>query len=142
MARRMSRAVVFLAAFASAAAFLPPAGTNRAMRTRGVSSSGLHTARTTSVLLRMAADDDGQKTSFFSKDKLLTEAATPFRTFRLFIYGGFGASALIGGLTAITQLAASLSGQPNALPLPQCITNVAVDLGVVVTCILAYRFET
>jgi Low psii accumulation1 / Rep27 len=61
---------------------------------------------------------------------------------RLFVYGAFATSATIGGFTALTQLAASASGQPDALPLTQCLTNVAIDFGVVATCAFGYRFES
>eukprot|EP00611_Tribonema_gayanum_P018054 TRINITY_DN31107_c0_g1_i1.p1 TRINITY_DN31107_c0_g1~~TRINITY_DN31107_c0_g1_i1.p1 ORF type:complete len:370 (+),score=152.32 TRINITY_DN31107_c0_g1_i1:104-1213(+) len=85
-----------------------------------------------------AAQEDGGS---FDKSKLAAEVSTPFRTLRLFIYGAFATSALIGGLTACTQLAASVANQPDALPLSQCLLNVGVDFGVVGVCVYAYNFE-
>ncbi|KAG5189527.1 hypothetical protein JKP88DRAFT_353030 [Tribonema minus] len=82
-------------------------------------------------------DDRGS----FDKSKLAAEVSTPFRTLRLFIYGAFATSALIGGLTACTQLAASVANQLDALPLSQCLLNVGVDFGVVAVCVYAYNFE-
>ena len=49
------------------------------------------------------------------KAKLLQEAESPWRTVRKFIYGAFALSATVGGLTALTQLAAAVSKQPDAL---------------------------
>ena len=68
------------------------------------------------------------------KAKLLQEAESPWRTVRKFIYGAFALSATVGGLTALTQLAAAVSKQPDALPLEQTIQNVVVDFGVVAAC--------
>ena len=68
------------------------------------------------------------------KAKLLQEAESPWRTVRKFIYGAFALSATVGGLTALTQLAAAVSKQPDALPLEQTIQNVVIDFGVVAAC--------
>jgi hypothetical protein len=43
-------------------------------------------------------------------DKLRAEATAPFRSFRMFIYGGFGVGAGVGGFTAVTQLIKSVQG--------------------------------
>lgn len=66
-----------------------------------------------------------------------TQAESPWRTFRKFIYGSFALSATVGGVTALTQLAAAATGQPDALPIQQAALNVGVDFGVVAAC--AYR---
>ncbi len=68
------------------------------------------------------------------KAKLLQEAESPWRTVRKFIYGAFALSATVGGLTALTQLAAAVSKQPDALPLEHTIPNVLVDFGFVAGC--------
>jgi len=74
-------------------------------------------------------------------DRLKEESANPFRTFRLFLYGASGASALIGGLTSCAQLAGTLGDAPAALPLPTVVTNLGVDFGVVAAAVALYRFE-
>eukprot|EP00752_Nemacystus_decipiens_P006098 g5503.t1 len=89
-------------------------------------------------------DEEGEATSTpaFNVDKLKAETKTPFRTFRLFIYGGFGVSALIGGVTSLTQLAATLTDQPGALELQKVLINLVVDFGVMAAAALCYNFET
>jgi Low psii accumulation1 / Rep27 len=87
-----------------------------------------------------AAEDKDTKT--YDKSKLAAEVSTPWRQVRLFIYSGFALSAFIGGVTALSQLAASIGEQPGALPLTQCLTNIAIDFGVVATCVLGFNFET
>jgi hypothetical protein len=74
-------------------------------------------------------------------DRLKEESANPFRTFRLFLYGASGASALIGGLTSCAQLAGTLGDAPQALPLATVVTNLGVDFGVVAAAVALYRFE-
>ena len=66
------------------------------------------------------------------KAKLLQEAESPWRTVRKFIYGAFALSATVGGLTALTQLAAYQ--QPDAFPLEKSLQNVLVDFSVVAAC--------
>ena len=73
--------------------------------------------------------------------RLLQEATTPWRTVRQFFFGAFGFSAGIGGLTALSQLAASVAGRQDALPFTQSVTNVAVDLGVVVACVIGWQLD-
>ena len=75
------------------------------------------------------------------KAKLLQEAESPWRTVRKFIYGAFALSATVGGLTALTQLAAAVSKQPDALPLEQTIQNVVVDFGVVAACAYGAKLD-
>jgi len=85
-----------------------------------------------------------KKTGAMSPDlkrKLMQEAATPWRTVRQFVYGAAGFSASIGGITALTQLAAALTGQENALPLPQVAQNIGIDFGVVAVCLFGNRVE-
>lgn len=43
-------------------------------------------------------------------DKLRAEATTPFRSLRMFVYGGFALGAGVGGFTAIPQLIKSVQG--------------------------------
>jgi hypothetical protein len=74
-------------------------------------------------------------------DRLKEESANPFRTFRLFLYGASGASALIGGLTSCAQLVGTLGDAPQALPLATVVTNLGVDFGVVAAAVALYRFE-
>ncbi|KAM3571834.1 hypothetical protein VYU27_006132 [Nannochloropsis oceanica] len=74
-------------------------------------------------------------------DKLRSEATTPFRSLRMFIYGGFGVGAGLGGYTAVTQLIQSLQHRPDALPLSQTIVNVGVDFGVLAAATAAWVFE-
>jgi Low psii accumulation1 / Rep27 len=81
-------------------------------------------------------------TKTYDKSKLAAEVSTPWRQVRLFIYSGFALSAFIGGVTALSQLAASIGEQPGALPLTQCLTNIAIDFGVVATCVLGFNFES
>ena len=69
------------------------------------------------------------------KAKLLQEAESPWRTVRKFIYGAFALRPPSAASTALTQLAAAVSKQPDALPLEQTIQNVVVvDFGVVAAC--------
>mmetsp|Transcript_15138 Transcript_15138/g.45203 ORF Transcript_15138/g.45203 Transcript_15138/m.45203 type:complete len:306 (+) Transcript_15138:186-1103(+) len=75
------------------------------------------------------------------KRRLLQEAETPWRSIRKFFYGAFAFSATIGGLTALAQLAGSATGQPDALPLTQSLTNVAVDFGVVAACAYGAKID-
>lgn len=75
------------------------------------------------------------------KRRLLQEATSPWRTVRTFFFGAFGFSATVGGLTAVTQLAASVAGRENALPLQTSLTNVGVDLAVVLACVVGWRLE-
>ncbi|CAB1098257.1 unnamed protein product [Ectocarpus sp. CCAP 1310/34] len=86
--------------------------------------------------------DDEVATPAFNIDKLKAETKTPFRTFRIFIYGAFGVSALIGGITSLTQLAATLSDQPGALELQKVLINLLVDFGVMAAAAFCYNFET
>ena len=65
-----------------------------------------------------------------------------FRKVRLFFFGGFGLGATIGGFTALTQLAATLSGQEGAEPLTKAVTNIAVDWGVVAACLFGFNTES
>lgn len=74
-------------------------------------------------------------------DKLRSEATAPFRSLRLFIYGGIGVGASLGGYTAVTQLVQSLQHRPDALPLSQSILNVGVDFGVAAAAAGAWVFE-
>ena len=74
-------------------------------------------------------------------DKLRSEATTPFRSLRMFIYGGFGVGAGLGGYTAVTQLIQSLQHRPDALPLSQTVLNVGVDFGVAAAAAAAWIFE-
>jgi hypothetical protein len=43
-------------------------------------------------------------------DKLRAEATTPFRSLRMFVYGGFATGAGVGSFTAIPQLIKSVQG--------------------------------
>ncbi|CAM9929654.1 unnamed protein product [Pylaiella littoralis] len=88
--------------------------------------------------------DEGEEiaTPAFNVDKLTAETKTPFRTFRIFIYGAFGFSALIGGVTSLSQLAATLSEQPGALELQKVLINLLVDFGVMAAAAFCYNFET
>ncbi|KAH8074844.1 DUF3493-containing protein [Aureococcus anophagefferens] len=97
-------------------------------------------ARRTHVVLRAEPEvpippKPGKSISAAQKSKLLQEAQTPWRTVRTFFYGAFGLSATVGGITALAQTAASVAGQPDALPLSQCGVNVLVDAGVVAACL-------
>lgn len=47
-------------------------------------------------------------------DKLRAEATTPFRSLRMFVYGGFGVGAGVGGFTAVTQFIKSVQGYVRA----------------------------
>ncbi|CAM9723710.1 unnamed protein product, partial [Chrysoparadoxa australica] len=70
------------------------------------------------------------------------EATAPWRNVRLFIYGSFALSSFIGGLTAAAQLAGTLGGAPNALPLKDALTNVGIDFGVLIACGVALKLDT
>ena len=74
-------------------------------------------------------------------DRLKEEAANPFRTLRLFVYGAAGANAAVGGFTSLAQLAGSVGGAPKALPLDQVLQNIGVDFGVVAAAALLYNFD-
>jgi hypothetical protein len=86
-------------------------------------------------------DAEASKAAPTNFDRLKEESANPFRTFRLFLYGASGASALIGGLTSCAQLAGTLGDAPAALPLSTVVTNLGVDFGVVAAAVALYRFE-
>lgn len=77
-----------------------------------------------------------------AQDRLKAEAADPFRTLRLFVYGASGASASIGLLTSAAQLAGALNNAPAALPLDQVVQNVGVNFAVVAAAIVLYKFES
>ncbi|CAM9481968.1 unnamed protein product, partial [Hapterophycus canaliculatus] len=87
-------------------------------------------------------DEEEAATPAFNVDKLKAETKTPFRTIRIFVYGAFGVSALIGGITSLTQLAATLSEQPGALELQKVLINLLVDFGVMAAAAFCYNFET
>eukprot|EP00632_Arachnochrysis_sp_CCMP2950_P007254 CAMPEP_0185710264 /NCGR_PEP_ID=MMETSP1164-20130828/30340_1 /TAXON_ID=1104430 /ORGANISM="Chrysoreinhardia sp, Strain CCMP2950" /LENGTH=150 /DNA_ID=CAMNT_0028377771 /DNA_START=11 /DNA_END=459 /DNA_ORIENTATION=- len=88
---------------------------------------GLISTRGTPALAASSRPPDkkGGGMSADMKRRLTQEAETPWRTVRQFFYAGFGASATIGGLTALAQLAASAAHRADALPLTQSLTNVA-----------------
>ncbi|CAM9161184.1 unnamed protein product [Phaeothamnion confervicola] len=87
------------------------------------------------------AEEEKKTTTAFSKDKLVAETQAPFRKVRLFLYGGFAFSAFIGGLTALSQLAAAVADRPDSLPLKDCLINVGVDFSVLAVCAFAIKFE-
>ena len=131
----MGRIVVLLAlACGLAGAWTPPtspvaSGARRFPRSLAPSAAAAR-ARGGAVL-RLAGDEGDDAAPPppppSSLDKLRAEASNPFRTVRVFLYGSFALSATIGGFTALTQTAASVGAQPDALPLSQCLTNVAID---------------
>lgn len=61
--------------------------------------------------------------------RLRSEAEAPFRVLRLVFYGFFVISASIASLIATTQTIGALAGAPNAMPLQDTATSLAIDLG-------------
>jgi len=72
---------------------------------------------------------------------LREEAANPFRALRFFVYSASGASAAIGGLISLAQLAGSLAEAPNALPVETVTQNLAVNFGVVAAATVLWRLD-
>lgn len=75
-------------------------------------------------------------------DRLREEAANPFRSIRIFVYGAAGFNAGLGGLTACTQLIGAVGNAPNALPVDQVLMNIAVNFGVVGVSFALWRFDS
>ena len=97
------------------------------------------TTRRKRVMMMMAEKKNSMSANL--KRKLLQETESPWRTVRTFFFGAFGFSATIGGLTALTQLAASISGREGALPWSQTLTNVGIDFGVVIACVFGWQAD-
>ncbi len=68
-----------------------------------------------------------------------SEAQAPFRVFRQFIFGAFGASATIGSGVSFIQLSTGLLGAPSAPPVQQSGTNLAIDGAVLALMIFLWR---
>jgi Low psii accumulation1 / Rep27 len=70
-------------------------------------SSGIRTSRTV-----LFGNDDKKKDGLDSKvrTKLLAESIAPWRTVRLYFYGGFGISAFVGGLITLSAVVAAMGG--------------------------------
>lgn len=66
--------------------------------------------RATSSALFMSNNDKKEKIGENMRTKLLSETIAPWRALRLFMYGGLGSGAFIGGLVTIGPVAAALSG--------------------------------
>eukprot|EP00271_Cylindrocystis_brebissonii_P020610 TRINITY_DN689_c1_g2_i1.p1 TRINITY_DN689_c1_g2~~TRINITY_DN689_c1_g2_i1.p1 ORF type:complete len:362 (+),score=44.12 TRINITY_DN689_c1_g2_i1:140-1225(+) len=71
--------------------------------------------------------------------KIRSEVTAPFRSLRMVLFPFFIASAGIGGLIALTRVIAGLGGAPNADPLSDTLTDLAVDLGAV--ALFAFLFS-
>ena len=95
------KVIVLWAAISAASAFSPAGGLRSLAPAR---ARRLESPRSMKRVVRMESD---------MIDRLTVESSNPFRKVRLFIYGGFAFSAGVGGLTALTQLAASVTGQPR-----------------------------
>ncbi|KAI8465812.1 MAG: hypothetical protein J3K34DRAFT_461212 [Monoraphidium minutum] len=67
------------------------------------------------------------------------EAEAPFRTLRLVIYGFSVASAGVGSLISLPQLAGALRGARGALQVEDVLTNIAVNVSAV--AIFAFLFR-
>ena len=124
------KVIVLWAAISAASAFSPAGGLRALAPAR---ARRLESPRSMKRVVRMESD---------MIDRLTVESSNPFRKVRLFIYGGFAFSAGVGGLTALTQLAASVTGQPDALPISQACLNIAVDFGVVGACAFGFNVES
>lgn len=71
--------------------------------------------------------------------RLRSEAEAPFRVIRLVFYGFFVISASIASLIATTQTIGALAGAPNAMPLQDTATSLAIDLAA--AALFAYLFS-
>jgi hypothetical protein len=67
------------------------------------------------------------------------EAEAPFRTLRLVIFGFSVASAGVGTLISLPQLAGALNGGRNAMQVDDVLTNLAINIGAVT--IFAFLFR-
>ena len=67
-------------------------------------------------------------------NRLLAEAAAPYRGLRRFIYIAFGASGFVGALIFLVQLAA---GKEADAPL----SNLALQVGVVALMVFLFRLD-
>jgi Low psii accumulation1 / Rep27 len=70
-------------------------------------SSSIRTSRTV-----LFGNDDKKTDGLDSKvrTKLLAESIVPWRTVRLYFYGGFGISAFVGGLITLSAVVAAMGG--------------------------------
>jgi Low psii accumulation1 / Rep27 len=70
-------------------------------------SSAIRQSRTV-----LFGNDDKKKDGLDSKvrTKLLAESIAPWRTVRLYFYGGFGISAFVGGLITLSAVVAAMGG--------------------------------
>jgi len=66
--------------------------------------------------------------------RLLAEAQAPYRGLRLFLYGGFAASGVIGGFVFFFRV---LAGRDLAHDLP----NLALQVGLVALMVWLFRWE-
>lgn len=66
--------------------------------------------------------------------RLVAEAKSPYRGFRMFVYAAFGASGFVGALVFVARLAA---GRDIASDLP----NLALQVGVVALMVWLFRLD-
>ena len=66
--------------------------------------------------------------------RLVAESKAPYRGLRKFIYGGVGASGVIGAVVFLTQI---LAGRDVAAALP----NLALQVGLVAVMVWLFRWE-
>lgn len=82
---------------------------------------------------------DGSKEKYSGDTRLRSEAQAPFRTFRLFVFGGLAAAAGLGTAFAVIRLVASLGGAPNAVDLPTGLKDLGIDVTALAGCLLVMK---
>ncbi|KIY99276.1 hypothetical protein MNEG_8687 [Monoraphidium neglectum] len=87
---------------------------------------------------RMTAKEELQRLED-ERVNMRAEAEAPFRTLRLVIFGFSVASAGVGTLISLPQLAGALNGGRNAMQVDDVLTNLAINIGAVT--IFAFLFR-
>lgn len=103
-----------------------PGSTPDAPPAAPVDAAPAATAETGEVEGEAEGDEKEKGLSPAMYDKLRAEATTPFRSLRLFVYGGFGVGAGLGGFTAVTQFIKSAQGYVRASVLLQIKEGTAI----------------
>lgn len=75
------------------------------------------------------------------RSKLLAESIAPWRTLRLFVYGGAGSGAFLGGLITLSGVAAALSGARNDVDLNTEYLNLAINFGAAAAFAFLFKID-
>jgi len=112
-----------------------------------VGGSAQQRSSATTTRLYASNEDDNEKKKKKGgldtevRNKLLSESIAPWRPLRLFLYGGLGSGAALGGFITLTGVIAGLSGARTDLDLNTEYLNLAIDFGAVAVFAVLAKFD-